>query len=409
MRSVFRSAVALLMCLVVSASAAAAADVKAPQKLQRLIDNYLATRGRVEKISGIALHIDIGSDHSTNVFTGTNGRDRKPIGPDTLFQIGSNTKHFTAALILKLEAEGLLSLDQTVGDWLSRYPAWANVKIRSLLNMTSDIPNYSETVPIAETMSRDLQHQFSQNDLVAAVYDQGLPVPTGYFYSNTNSVLAGLIVEAAAHMSFKDALDAMLKPLRLKNTFYRDGPYPQSVLRRLPAGIYANTDCPLYQPKPCIKTAWSGLVGKDVSRQNLSWAGPAGGMISNINDLATWVRALFTGKVIPRQQLREMMSVVSTKTGLPIDDVSDQDPAGFGLDLGRAYRPALGGAYWFYQGTTFGFRAVFAYWPQYDLVVTAMTNSQPEDADDQFAATVVGGAFQVLRDNGLVPSDANHR
>jgi D-alanyl-D-alanine carboxypeptidase len=82
--------------------------------------------------------------------------------------------------------------------------------------------------------------------------------------------------------------------------------------------------------------------------------------------------------------------------------VSAEDPKGFGLDLGRGYQAALGGAYWYYQGTTFGFRAVFAYWPQYGLVITAMTNSQPDDAQDTFAAAVVGGAFRVVQKAGLI-------
>lgn len=397
-RVLFSGAISLIACLTMPARAYEAGP---PQQLQALIDNYLEARHDIEKISGVALHVDIHGHHPIDLYTGTNGRDGKPMDKGTLFQIGSNTKHFTAALALKMEAEGLLNLDQTVGDWLPQYPAWAAVTIRSLLNMTSGIPNYSETVPLAEEMSADLNHQFSQPDLVAAAYDKGLPVPTGYFYSNTNNVLVGLIIEAAAHMPFGDALDTMLKPLRLNSTFYRDGPYPSRILRRLPVGIYANTDCTLYQPKPCSATAWEGLVGKDVSHQNLSWAGPAGGMISNTSDLTKWVRALFGGKVIPRRQLDEMMSVVSTRTGKPIPDVSADNPSAFGLDLGRSYQPTLG-AYWFYQGTTFGFRAIFAYWPQYDLVITAMTNSQPEDTDDQFAATVVGGAFQTLQEAGLI-------
>ena len=396
--ALFSSALALVGCLTLPARGD---EPGTSRQLQTLIDTYLEARHDIEKISGIALHVDVGGRHPIDLFTGTDGRDGKPIDGRTLFQIGSNTKHFTSALVLKLEADGLLNIEQTVGDWLPQYPAWAKVTIRSLLNMTSDIPTYSETVPIAETMSADLDHQFSQSDLVAAAYDQNLPIPSGYFYSNTNNVLAGLIIEAATHMTFGDALDAMLRPLHLKQTFYRDGPYPPRVLKRLPVGIYANTDCTIYQPQPCGTTAWAGLVGKDVSHQNLSWAGPAGGMISNTTDLSHWVRALFNGKVIPREQLEEMTSIVSTKTGLPIPDVSADDPAGFGLDLGRAYRASLGGTYWFYQGTTFGFRAIFAYWPQYDLVITAMTNSQPQDADDQFAATVVGGAFQAMQAAGL--------
>jgi D-alanyl-D-alanine carboxypeptidase len=126
-------------------------------------------------------------------------------------------------------------------------------------------------------------------------------------------------------------------------------------------------------------------------------------MISNMRDLAKWMRALFKLQVIPQQQLNEMTSIVSIKTGLPIADVSASDPSGFGLDLGRAFRPSLGGTYWFYQGTTVGFRAVVAYWPQYDLVIAGATNSQPEDREDQFAQTVIGGAFQAVQEAGLIP------
>ena len=101
---------------------------------------------------------------------GDNGlADAKPIGPDTLFDIGSNTKEFTSALILKLEAAGKLKLDDTIGRWLPQYPAWKDVTIRSLLQMTSPIPNYSETVAIGEIEVADIHHQFSGKDLIGFV------------------------------------------------------------------------------------------------------------------------------------------------------------------------------------------------------------------------------------------------
>jgi D-alanyl-D-alanine carboxypeptidase len=153
-----------------------------PQQLQSVVDTYLKTRMAAEKISGVALHVDLAGQEPVDVYAGSNGRrDARPIDGRTLFQIGSNTKQFTAALVLKLEAEGKLSIDQTVGHWLPQYTGWADVTIGALLNMTSDISNYSEAVSIAETLSADMHHQFDYDDLIDAVYGKGLPVATGYF------------------------------------------------------------------------------------------------------------------------------------------------------------------------------------------------------------------------------------
>src|SRR4051794_23629228 len=273
-----RSTLGLLFLLVVGFCPVAQSHQRPVEAaLQETIDTYLAERRETETISGVALLVDPGRGQPIEVFTGTNGRDGTPIGEETLFQIGSNTKHFTAALVLKLEAAGLLNIDQTVGDWLPQYPAWAKVTIRSLLHMTADIPNYSETVEIGGIMASDPQNRLTYEELIAAVYDKDLPHSSGWFYSNTDSILAALIIEAASGMSYREALrKLLLHPLRLKNTFYSDGRYPNRVLARLPVGIYNNPACLLYQPTPCTETTLAPLLGQDVSTDSLSWAGQPG-------------------------------------------------------------------------------------------------------------------------------------
>lgn len=398
--------IAFLAAVAPCCRTALAADATVKARLQHLLDDYVVQRSEAEGISGAALRADIGTRRETvAVFSGTDGLpDKKPLGPETLFQIGSNTKHFTAALILKLEAMGKLDIHQTVGHWLPQYRAWRDISIQSLLNMTSDIPNYSETPEIGELAAADIHHQFTPQGLVAAVDpDQGrkLPSPSGWFYSNTNDILAGLIVERASGMSYKAALEKLiLEPLHLRDTFYSEGAYPPAVLQRVPRGLYENEDCLLYQPTPCTQSTLAPLIGKDVRTQNLSWAGAAGGVISNPRDLDRWIRDLFSLRVLPKKQLDEMTSIVSEKTGLPIHDVSTGDPSGFGLNLARMYAPEPGGSLWLYQGTTLGFRAIFAYWPQHDLVITAMTNSQPRTGEDRFGPTVVMGALRILQDTG---------
>ena len=96
-----------------------------------------------------------------------------------------------------------------------------------------------------------------------------------------------------------------------------------------------------------------------------------------------------------------MTTLVSNKTGLPLQEVSADDPVGFGLGLGRFHRKELGGAYWFYEGETLGFRTIFAYWPQFDLLITGSVNSRPPNGEDKFGPIVIGGAFMALQQAGL--------
>ena len=403
---------ALFGAALILPAASRADDAALTARLQGVVDAYVKERGPIEGLSGAALQVDRGAGHPIiSVFAGGDGlADAKPIGPDTLFQIGSNTKEFTAALILKLEAEGKLKLDDTIGQWLPQYPAWKDVTIRALLQMTSPIPNYSETVAIGEIQAADIHHQFSARDLIGFVdpaNGQHFPTPSGWFYSNTNYILAGLIIEAASGMNYEQALTTMiLEPLGLNDTFYADGPHPGPaaagpVLARVPRALFLLQDCLDYQPQPCSVSTVAPLVGKDMRTGNLSWAAEAGAIISNPRDLASWIRALFDKRVIPRRQFEEMTALVSNRTGLPLPEVSADDPAGFGLGLGRAYRKEMGGAYWFYEGETLGFRTIFAYWPQDGLLITASVNSRPPNGEDRFGPAVIGGAFMALQQAGL--------
>ena len=401
----------LLSAIPLSLGPARADDAAITAQLQQILDAYVKDRGPIEGLSGAALQLDRGGGHPIlAIYAGDNGlSDKKPIGPDTLFDIGSNTKEFTSALTLKLEAAGKLRLDDTIGRWLPQYPAWKDVTIRSLLQMTSPIPNYSETVAIGEIEVADLQHQFSAKDLIGFVDPRNgkhFPPAKGWFYSNTNYILAGLIIEAASGMNYEQALTTMiLEPLGLHNTYYADGSHPGPaaagpVMSRVPRALYMLQDCLSYQPEPCTVSTLAPLIGKDMRLQNRSWAAEAGAIISNPRDLGLWIRALFDKRVIPAKQLEEMTTLVSNKTGLPLPEVTADDPVGFGLGLGRFHRKELGGAYWFYEGETLGFRTIFAYWPQDDLLLTGSFNSRPPNGEDKFGLIVIGGAFTALHEAG---------
>ncbi len=369
------------------ASPSARAEASRTARVQAALENWLERRAAPEKVTGVAAYISLGDPGpAIEAFAGKTGADPKDpsVSRRTLFQMGSTSKSFASAIILKLEAAGTLSLDDTVGKWLPQYPAWKDVTIRRLLNMTSGIPNYSEAEAISRAWVGDPTRDFTAEELVRIAYPTGhndLPPSTGYHYSNTNYVLAGMIAAKAAGRPYRELVHAMvIDALGLDSTLYENGTYPAAVRDRLAHGYFNNPACADYQPN--CKVSWNlPLMGRDTRDMSTSWAQAAGGAVANARDTDRWMRAVFGGHVVPPKQQAEWTALVSTKTGQPIADVSAADPRGFSLGLAKAMLgPA--GPQWFYQGETLGFRTLYVWFEKENLMITLQTNSQPAgDAD----------------------------
>lgn len=357
-------------------------------KMTAALQDYLKERRKIELISGVSAFVSL-EDGETGIsaVAGTTKfyDSGERITRRTLYEIGSNTKQMTAAVILQLEAKGLLDIDQTVGDWLPQYPAWGEVSIRRLLNMTSGIPTYTEAPAFMEAQAHTPNRHYTPEQLIAYAYPtpgNQLPPSTGWFYSNTNYVLAGMIAEKASGRSLKQLYQTgIFDRLYMKDSFYEPRALPESVLARMSSGYFNNPVCGEYEPD-CKVAPLAPLVGKDMRRADISWAGAAGGIVSTPRDLQRWVRGLFGGRVLPPRQLKEMMALVSSETGKPIRATSAKEPRGFGLGLAAVYVPNLGHL-WFYEGMTLGYRAVYFYVPKDDLVVAAFANSQAPEGKDE--------------------------
>ena len=177
----------------------------------------------------------------------------------------------------------------------------------------------------------------------------------------------------------------------LRNTFYAANQYPPSVFARLPASYFENTDA---DNKPLFP-----LLGNNVSPDSLSWMQGAGGIAATMEDLARWVRDLYSGPVLAAKQRAELESLVSTKTGKPLAKVTAEEPRGFGLGVAQMMIAPLG-TIWFYEGESLGFRTVHFYIPEEDTVVTFSFNSRPPSKEDG-AGKLASAVYKTIKDAGF--------
>jgi D-alanyl-D-alanine carboxypeptidase len=366
------------------ATPATAFSVRA--SLRRDLNNYLNTHRVSEHISAVSLAVAFSGDKpGINLAAGSTSYDGGSAArPDSLWQIGSNTKAFTSVLLLQLEAEHRLSINDTLGKWLPQYPPWSGVTIKQLLNMTSGIPNYTDSANFWLDLAAAPNGQFSTSRLVS--YAVGLPPTHGYRYSNTNYILAQMVVERAGHGSYASQLrKRIFAPLGLRNTFYSSTTYARAITARMPAGYWFVTPLP-------------GMpLGNDQRRLTVSWAQGAGGIVSSLQDLGEWDRALYTGRVLPRKQQHELTSLVSAATGQPIKKTTLADDAGYGLGVSQVTSTALG-TLWYYEGETDGYRVLNISVPRSGTAITIGVNSASLNDDTAVLGTSI---YQVLHQAGL--------
>lgn len=289
------------------------------------------------------------------------------ITSDTLFQIGSDTKSFTSALILKLSLEGKLKLSDKVTQYFPEYKLWSNVSISQLLHNNSGIPSYTKTKQFQEKVFKTPEYVWTAPELLGVVAKKKLEFKPGHGwdYSNTNFILAGMIAEKITKKPLQNLYEEyFFDKLNLQNTYYSINTYPIEILNRMAHG---------YSDK-----------NRDVTADNLSWGASAGAIVSNTTDLAKWAYALFHGKVVPESALKEMMSPVSTKTGLTVNSSHE----GYGMAVGTRINKQYG-KWWGHEGTTIGYRAIFVWYPEYDITIAILANGQAPHLLD-FATSVPG-------------------
>jgi len=295
-----------------------------------------------------------------------------PVTAETPFRIGSVTKQFTAAAILRLAQQGRLSLDDRLSKYFPTFPGADKVTLRELLTHTSGIHNYTDvlnsnplvggpTLMKAHTTAQWVDHIARQRPL----YD--FPPGTAWHYTNSGYFLLGAIVEKISGQPLGAYLrDQFFAPLGMHETVVDDG-----------------SDTAPGRAVGYAHAPWSERWFVRPLQVSLTNAGGAGALWSSATDLVTWMQALMGGRVVDAASLQEMTTPARLSDGRLASankvniDPTDVGDYGFGLRIMSFDGHRRIG----HDGDIPGFQAGLSTYPD-DRITIAVVANTPGGADE---------------------------
>ncbi|MCX5342903.1 serine hydrolase domain-containing protein [Streptomyces atratus] len=278
---------------------------------------------------------------------------------DGQVRIGSNTKTFTAVVMLQLVGEGKVGLDAAVDTYLPGLVRGdgidgRRITVRQLLQHTSGLPEYTDDLDLTT-----LQHRYSEpRDLLDIALKDKADFPPGakWEYSNTNYLLAGLIIQKVTGRPLGEEITRrVIDRVGLRHTYF---PAPGDMTIREP------------HPKGYFRDSADGPL-RDYTEMDPSWGWAAGAMVSTNTDLNRFYTALLGGRLLPAAQLAEM------RTTVPADYLG----TGARYGLGLASRPlSCGGVYWGHGGDIPGYETRGGATDDGRAASVAVTTMPPDEA-----------------------------
>ncbi len=287
------------------------------------------------------------------------------------FRIGSNTKTFVVTVILQLMDEHKLSLDDPISkfDIGVKVPNSRNITIRELCEMRSGLFEAYNT-PQFNHLNLTPQTHLSPREIVRwAIAQKPLFAPgTKWYYSNTNYIILGLIIQAVTHDTVENEINKrLLQPMGLTSTVF-----PTNSSMPAPYAHGYGLDA---------KGNWED-VSVDIP-PSVSWA--AGAMISTVPDMTRWVKSYVTGTMNSKSSQRERLRCLPTGIGKGLD---------FGLGIGCS------GGWYGYTGGIPGYHTAAYYLPSKDITLIAFVNAQREQP-------FPGAANMIARDISAIITPGN--
>jgi len=263
-----------------------------------------------------------------------------PNTPETIFQIGSITKQFTAAAIMKLVDKGLLSVDDLISNYLPDYPKKTgdSTTIHHLMTHTAGIPDYTDDMSLMEKRACKI----STEEVLGSFRDKPLDFRPGesFKYSNSGYYLLGLIVEEVSGQSYDAFLEeSFFGPLGMTNTGYD---FNRPIVPNRAAGYDLDSN--------------GELINAPYLDMSIPYA--AGAIHSTTEDMLIWDQALLADIVLSQESRDRMFTPYIADCGY-----------GWGI------KNVMGHKVISHDGGTDGFATSFSRWVDDGFCVAIFSNN----------------------------------
>jgi D-alanyl-D-alanine carboxypeptidase len=379
-RGVF--ALALLVCLLLSAwsvnspvQAAPTHVTSQPACVAKLKPLLLAKMQQL-RIPGAIIYVDDPGLCSWTTAMGMgNLASSQPMHVNNSMRIGSLTKTLTGTVILQLVDQHKLGLDDPIGKYQPDVPNGNNITIRQLLNMSSGLFNYSEDEGFAQALLADPYKVWAPQELVVIAFKHPpyFAPGKGFHYSNTNTILLGLLIERLTGMAVEKV-------------------FQRNIFR--PLGMHQSSLPPLSSsaiPDPHAQGYMYGtdFTGKgptlNVTDWNPSWGWAAGSAISTLHDLKIWAKALATGRLLSTATQKERLTWVTCA------NIWLGKPQCYGLAV------ADHGGFIGHTGTLPGFQSFMGYQLQKGATIIVLVNLNVATDDSEDSGTAKEPANELAK------------
>ncbi|QBD76387.1 class A beta-lactamase-related serine hydrolase [Ktedonosporobacter rubrisoli] len=310
---------------------------------KKLFVTYMQTYARLKKFSGTVLLARGEEIHFLRAYGLACYELDVPNSPDTIFQLGSLSKPFTATAILQLQDAGRLHVTDTLATYFPDYPHGQEIKLHHLLSNTSGITDYLLLPEFRQFMGR----QTTLEELLASFREQPLEFAPGerFSYSNSNWLLLGAIIERISGLSYNAFLQKhQFQPLGLTHTGYEE---INALIKCRAAGYFQRG---------------MELVRAEYDDPTALYA--AGGLHSTAEEVFRWIRAVYRGRLLSIDARQQMFRPQAAS------GEADQFTYGYGCEIGQSIQhPSIG-----HSGAIHGYQTIAKHFTEDDLTVVVLSN-----------------------------------